>query len=144
MPTADLATPPSRGLSRFKRSQGNGENNSTNSLVSSSNSDDPNTESGVGLRPNSSGGIAKLADRIRRKSVDDRRGSVDSGKRLSSLLPGRRNKLKRTKSSELSSTNVEAESGATALTGNQSDSSLAEEGSGRSSLLTEDNSDHEE
>lgn len=143
MPATDVATPPSRGgLSRLRRNQGDGANDSTNSLISSSNSDDPNGDSGVGLRPTSSGGIGKLTDRLRRRSVDDRRGSDDSGKRLSALIPSRRNKLKRAKSSELKRN---AEPGSTGLpqSNNGSDSSLAQAGSGRSSLFTEDNSDIE-
>jgi hypothetical protein len=143
----DLASPPSRGIARLQRNQGSNEeqNNSTNSLVSSSNSDDPNQDS-PGLRPTSSSGIGKLADRIRRKSVDDRRGSTDSGKRLSALIPGRRNKLKRVKSSELSPLATPDDDGALTLQKTQSDSdiSLAQEGSGRSSLFTEDNSDRED
>lgn len=143
MPATDVATPPSRrGVSRLRRIQGEGNNDSTNSLVSSSNSDDPNADSGVGLRPASSGGIGKLTDRLRRRSVDDRRGSEDSAKRLSALIPGRRNKLKRAKSSDLNPT---ADSPGTGLTqsNNASDSSLAQAGSGRSSLFTDDNSDIE-
>lgn len=147
MPLIDLSTPPSRGLSRLRRNHGDSDpsrNNSTNSLVSSSNSDDPNGDSGVGLRPVTSGGIGKLTDRIRRKSIDDRRSSADAGKRLSSLLSGRKHRLKRAKSSELGSSNGNADGSTLALPGNQSDSSLAQEGSGRSSLLTDDNSDPEE
>jgi hypothetical protein len=122
MSAPDISTPPSRGLSRLLRNQGGSKNDSTNSLADSSNSDDPNAELGVGLRPSSSRGVGdRLADRIRRRSVDDRRDSADSTKqRLSSLLPSRRNKLKRAKSSELiaepapSTENLD-------LTGNQSD-----------------------
>ncbi|KAK5174752.1 uncharacterized protein LTR77_001835 [Saxophila tyrrhenica] len=146
MSAPDVNTPPSRGLSRLLRNQGDSKNNSTNSLVDSSNSDDQNPESAVGLRPGSSRGVGeRLADRIRRKSVDDRRDSAESAKRLSSFIPSRRNKLKRNKSSERQAESREPSPVNESLTlaGNQSDSSLAQEGSGRSSLLTDDNSDQE-
>lgn len=148
MPATDPSTPPLRGLARLKRNPGDNGNDSTNSLVSSSNSDDPTAEAGVGLRPSSAGGIGKLADRLRRRSVDDRRDSADAGNRLSALLPGRRNKLKRTKSSDLK-VGIGAEDDICqdqlpcGLPNNHSDSSLVDGGSGRSSLFTEDNSDHE-
>ncbi len=144
MPAPDFSTPPGRELSKLLRRQGDSKNDSSNSLAESSNSDDPNRESGVGLRPTSSRGMERLADRIRRRSVDDRRGSADSGKRLSSLLPAKLSKLKRTKSSEEIKAEPTPSNDTLLLTGNQSDSSLAQEGSGRSSLLTDDNtSDHE-
>ena len=79
-----------------------------------------------------------------RKSVDDRRGSNDSGRRLSTLLSGRRNKLKKTTSTDLEKhLSVNSSSGNLELSGNRSDSSLGLAGSGHSSILTDDNSDQE-
>ena len=145
MPSTDLATPPPRGLSKLRRLEG-GSNHSTNSLVSSSNSDDPNTDPNL-QQLNTEGGTGKLMDRLRRKSIQDdsRRGSKDTGKRISVLLPGRKNKLKKQPSSEQLERHLSTDSGAgnLALARNQSDSSLGQDGSGHSSLLSDDISDHE-
>ena len=138
------ATPSPRGtLSRLKRNLGDS-NESNNSLASSSNSDDPNASSG--LQPTTAEGVGrKLRARLRRRSVDDRRDSNDSGKRLSNLIPGRKNKPKKTDSDELerqSSVDSAAGNVGLGLVGNQSDSSLLA-GSGQSSLLTDGESEHE-
>lgn len=144
--TIDSTPSPRGALSKLRRNQG-GSNNSANSLADSSNSDDPNAD--PERRPSTSSGIGKLKERIRRKSVqEDRRPSADAGNRLSKVLSGRKNKLRKTPSTDLEGRLRVDESSSTgnlALSGNRSDSSLGPDlnGSGRSSILTEDNSDGE-
>lgn len=85
----------------------------------------------------------RLRSRTRRGSVqtdDERRGSGDSGRRLAKLLPGKRGRLKKTPSSDNLDRPVSAYG---SLQGNQSDSSIGAQGSGHSSLLTDDNSEQE-
>ena len=137
MSSNELATPPSQGP--LNPGEGLGDSNtSSNSLVSSSNDDDPGAD--LSLRPTSSAGLSKLTDRLRKKSVDERRGSNDSGRRLSTL----KNKLKKTKSKDVRpSPSFGLETGAFSLSQNQSNSSLGLASSSRSSLLTDDNSENE-
>ena len=143
MPTTDSGTSSPRGaLSKLRRNQG-GSNNSSASLASNSNSDDPNADSE--RRLSTASGIGKLKERLRRKSVDDRRGSDDSESRLSKLISSGRNSPKKTPPTDFErSLNVETSDGGNLdLSGNRSDSSLALDGSGRSSILTDDNSEPE-
>ena len=143
MPATDLAAPSPRGtLSRLRRKPGDS-NESSNSLASSSNSDDPSAS--PGLRASISEGVGrKLKDRLRRKSVDDRRGSNESRNRFSNFLLDRKNKVKETDSNGLDrQLSIDSGSGNLALYQNQSDSSLGLAGSGQSSLLTDGESEHE-
>ena len=144
MPATDLAAPLPRGKlsSKFRRKLGDS-NDSSNSLASSSTSEDPNAEQS--LRPSTSDGAGgRLKNRLRRKSVDDRRGSNDAGKRLSNLMPGRKDRPKKTDWNEPErQLSADSGTGNLGLLGNQSDSSIGLAGSGRSSLLTDGESDHE-
>ena len=143
MPSTDLGAPSPRGkLSKLRRNLGDS-NDSSNSLASSSNSEDPNAD--LTLRPTTSEGVgSKLRDRLRRKSVDDRRESTDSGKRLSNLIPRRKSKPKNSTTSDLSQQIIaQPGNGNLNLAGNLSGSSLDLAGSGRSSLLTDGESDHD-
>ena len=145
MPSTDLAAPLPRGkLSKLKHALGDS-NGSSNSLVSSSNSDAPETD--LSLRPTTSHGVTgKLRDRLRRKSVENRRDSQDSGNRLSNLMSRRKSKAKKDESNELnrSSTVDSSSNGNLGISGtNLSGSSLDLAGSGRSSLLTDGESEHE-
>ena len=144
MPSTGATSPsPSGALSKLRRKAG-ASNDSSNSLESSSNSDNPYAD--PALQPTDSG-LGKLRDKFRRKSVDDRggkRGSQDSGRRLSALVPNRRNKLRKVASSDLQQqSSLSSSTGNLAITGNRSDSSLGVGGSGHSSLLTDDNSENE-
>ena len=112
--------------------------------VSSSNSDNP--DAGLSLRPTTSDGVTgKLRDKLRRKSVDDRRDSADAGKRLSNLIPSRRkSKLKKERLGDLDQqTTLDSRAGSLGISGNLSGSSLDLAGSGRSSLFTDGESEHE-
>lgn len=142
MASTDQPTPSPRSAF-FKLRPKDSRNESSNSLDTSSNSDDLNVDGGT-LRPSTSEGSTRFRDRLRRKSVDDRRDSNDSGRRLSTLLSGRRNKLKKTPSTDLEKyLRPKTSNGNLELSGNRSDSSLGLDGSGHSSLLTDDNSDQE-
>lgn len=142
MPSTELnASSPRRTLSKLRRNLGDS-NGSSNSLASSSNSDDPTAD--LSLRPTTSDGVTgKLRDKLRRKSVDDRRDSQDSGKRLSQLIPRRKSKAREKKSSDLDrQLSPEPGNGNLGISGiNHSGSSLDLAGSGRSSLLTDGESD---
>jgi hypothetical protein len=148
MPSTELAAPSSRGkLSKVKNALGDS-NGSSNSLASSSNSDIPDAD--LSLRPTTSDGVTgKLRDRLRRKSVDDRRGSQDSelGKRerLSNLISRKKNQAKNALSSDSDRqlTVDSSSNGNLGIKGNLSSSSLDLAGSGRSSLLTDGESEHE-
>ncbi|KAK3701386.1 hypothetical protein LTR37_015484 [Vermiconidia calcicola] len=146
MSTTDLPLPAPRSVSKLRRKLGKN-NDSSNSLAESSNDDDPNAD--ASRRSSTSGGLGKLKDRMRRKSVDERRRSDDSGKRLSAIIPDRKSRrLEKEKSSEFER-NGSTDSGTGPahptfmLPTSRSDSSLNLAGSGRSSLLTDDNSEHE-
>ena len=143
MASTEQPTPSPRSAF-FKLRPKDTRNESTNSLDTSSNSDDLNIDGGS-LRPSTSEGSTRFRDRLRRKSVDDRRDSNDSGRRLSTLLSGRRNKLKKTPSTDNLENRLrpKTSNGNLELSGNRSDSSLGLGGSGHSSLLTDDNSDSE-
>lgn len=126
-------------FSRLRRGSTD-KNASTASLeVSSGASDGADAKSKSGMEST----IERIRSRTRRGSVqtdDERRGSGDSGRRLAKLLPGKRGRLKKTPSSD----NLERPLSAYGnLQGNQSDSSIGANGSGHSSLLTDDNSEQE-
>ena len=130
-----------RKLSRLRRGSID-KNGSTVSLRNSTASDggDP------AAKPSTESPLDLIRSKTRRKSTheDERRGSGDSGGRLSKLLPGKRGRLKKTPSSDKLERPVSAYSTTSnGLPGNQSDSSIGANGSGHSSLLTDDNSEHE-
>jgi hypothetical protein len=143
MPSTDSSAPSTRGtLARLRDKLGDS-NESSNSLASSSNSDDPNAD--LSLRPTTSDGVAgKLRDKLRRRSVDNRRDSEDSGKRLSNLMSrSRKSKSKNALSSDLDrQLSVDSNNGNLGISG-LSTSSLDLAGSGRSSLFTDGESEHE-
>ena len=135
-----LAEPPPRGLSKL-RSRGKGiVSASTTSLTNSSGDGDDKsalsaTDNGL-LRSSMDAAIDKVRDRTRRRSVDDRRGSDDvPGRRLSTLVSKTKRKIKGEKGSEPDRTLSVDSFG---FEGNQSDSASPLDGSGRSSLLTDD------
>lgn len=142
MPATELGKPSPRGaLSKLRRNKGLADA-STNSVASAPVEGDDSSES-TGLRASMDAAFGKVKERTRRKSVDDRRGSEDtSAKRLSGLFP--RKKRRESKDKPGLERNLSAPSGDESLflSDNRSDSSLLN-GSGRSSLLTEDNSDVE-
>jgi len=144
----DQNTPSPRGaLSRLRRNKGPG-NASSQSLASAPADDNDSSEGAGGLRASMDAAVGRVKERTKR-AVEDRRGSNDassrrgsvdnSGRRLSNLIPGR----KRSSKPDLVR-NLSAHSGGSgdggSIAGNRSDTSLID-GSGRSSLLTEDN-DH--
>lgn len=132
---------PIRALSRLRRNH-DGRNDSSNSLIDSSNSDDPGTEKST--RASIESGVNKIKDHVRRRSTDDRSGRSDSqtAKRLSKLVPHRRRKGEEQYSEEVSRhSSFDSGNVSLALPGNRSGTSLADQGSGRSSLFTDDGSD---
>lgn len=139
------AGPPALGkLSRLRRGSGD-KNASSTSLANSAAGD--TADSPVSAVVDAT--IDKIRSKTRRRSVqadgDDRRGSGESPSRLSKLLSGKRSRLRKTPSSDniqrpLSETSATSNTG---LAGYQSDSSIGVEGSGYSSLLTDDNSEQE-
>jgi len=133
---------PRRGLSRLRKKgkDDSDKNSSTSSLAPSPD------ETAVGLRASIDGAIGKLKDR-RRKSTDaDRSGSTDSTSttnRLSRLSLGRRSRKSspvKDDDSYQTKTELKPERG---VSPNPSELSLGLEGSGHSSLMTED-SDNDE
>ena len=143
MPSTENSAPSPRGtLARLRDKLGDS-NESSNSLASSSNSDDQNAD--LRLRPTTSEGVGtKLKDKLRRKSVDTRRDSQDSGRRLSNLMSRRRkSKSKNAASSDLDRQwSVDSNNGNLGISG-LSTSSLNLAGSGRSSLFTDGESERE-
>lgn len=138
MAAADVEPSPRGSLSKLRRNKAP-TNSSSHSLLTGSADGDDSSE-GAGLRASVDAAIDKVKQRARRRSVDDRCGSEESsGNRLSSLLARRKRSPK--KSSSGLERHLSAQSGGS-LSGNHSDSSLVDE-SGRSSLLTDDNSDIE-
>jgi hypothetical protein len=142
------------GLSKLLRKDKGNVEASTNSLASSSDngayapgySQDGASESS-GLRASMESAIDKVKDRTRRQSVHERRperrGSDDS-RRLSTLVSKTKRKVKKGLKVADADTerNPSVDSGSrlgySELEGNRSDSSLYLYGSGRSSLLTDD------
>lgn len=140
MATADVPSlqvdAPRRTLSKFRRRKDNDDDSPKGSLVEGQ--DDANT----GLRASIDGAIGKLKDRTRRSS-DDRRGSADSNKdsskRLSMIsLSKKRRKKSQTEDDSTASVRSPSDVG---ISPSPSQVSLGLEGSGHSSLLTEDSDD---
>lgn len=99
-----------------------------------------------GLKPSIDNVFAKVKERRARKSQDLRRNSDDSSKGLRGLLPS--SKKSRRKSSTQDSVLLSASPSADKISGSQrgtspnpSELSLGNQGSGHSSLLTEDEDD---
>ncbi|EME84617.1 uncharacterized protein MYCFIDRAFT_203095 [Pseudocercospora fijiensis CIRAD86] len=135
-----LAEPSPRALSKL-RSRGKGlVSASTTSLTNSSGDGDDKsafsaTDTGL-LRSSVDAAIDKVKDRTRRRSVDGRRGSDNiPGRRLSTLVSQTKRKIRGEKASAPERTLSVDSSG---FDGNQSDSASPLDGSGRSSLLTDD------
>lgn len=136
---ADSGAATIKQFSRLRRGSTD-KNASTVSLGTSSASD--GVDSPVKTAVDST--LDKIRSRTRRTSVDDRRGSGDSGSKLSKLLPGKRHRVRKTPSTDNLERPLSGQSGlSNGLPGNQSDSSIGVNGSGHSSLLTEDASDQE-
>lgn len=104
------------------------------------------SESNSGLRASMESAIDKVKERARRRSVDDRgleRRESDDSRRLSTLVSKTKRKVKKGLKVADADTerNLSMDSGSrlgiSELEGNHSDSSLLQ-GSGRSSLLTDD------
>ena len=145
MLSADRGSPsPRRSYGKLRRNKGLDEAR-TDSMASSSADGDDGIESG-GLRASVDGAMDKVKKRVRRLSVDDRNVDGESGpRRLSKILSRRkRSPIKDGLSSDMQR-NLSSDSGFgnMDLSANRSDSSLLLNESGRSSLLTEDNSDHD-
>lgn len=132
-----------RALSKLRRNKENG-NISSNTLASSSNSDDQNLE-GTLTPPTDS--TSKFRDKFRRKSADPTKPlpvSPDSGRRLSKFVNASRNRLAKTASNDIErSLSVDSESAGLGLSENTSEVSLVLDGSGGDSILTDDGSDRE-
>ena len=148
----DQGAPSPRGaLSRLRRNKGPA-NASTNSLASASADDNDSSEGGGGLRASMDATLERVKSRTKR-AVEDRRGSNgddgssrrgskdDSGRRLSNLIPRRKRASKPNLERNLSAHSGDSAEGRS-IASNHSDLSLLD-GSGRSSLLTDDNSDTE-
>ena len=137
-------SPRLKGLSRLRRNK-----DPTNaSTASFSSTGEDSAGNGSGRARNSvDAAIGKIKERTSRRSSDDRRGSTDStGKRLSKLVPGSRRGSKKDESAGLSrESSVQSDPaahGVFELNRNRSDLSL-QDGSGNSSLMTEDYSDND-
>lgn len=139
---------PRRGLSKLRRSRKEKDSDKSSSTTSVNVIQE---DSNLGFRASIDGALGKLKDR-RRKSSDDRRGSADSNisanttSRLSKLplqLPGKsRRKKSSTKNALFPSPPTDDRSNR-GVSPSPSELSLGLEGSGHSSLMTED-SDYEE
>lgn len=143
MPSTELAAPSPRGTFAKLRDALGDSDGSSNSLVSSSNSDHPDAP--LSHRPTTSDGVTgRLRDRLKRKSVDERRGSQDLGEKLSNLISRGRSKAKKAQAEHLDhQLSVDSGTGGLGISRNLSGSSLDLAGSGRSSLLTDGESEHE-
>ena len=137
--------PPRHGLSKLRRSRKDGDktdkNSSTSSLVP------VQDDSNGGLRASIDGALVKLKDRSRKSSdARERRASIDSisHSRLAKL-PLVKKSRKKTSADEHSSSPATDEhvKSDRRLSQTPSELSLGREGSGHSSLLTED-SDYDE
>lgn len=132
-----------RGLSKLRRSRkdrDSDKNSSTSSLVP------PPDDANSGLRASIDGAIVKLKDRRRKSSdADARRGSADSTthSKLSNFPLGRRSRKKSLQKDGSLSPNTNEHRPDQAISPSPSELSLGLEGSGHSSLMTED-SDYEE
>jgi hypothetical protein len=142
--TTDSPTPRVGVLGRLRRNRGDGQ--STASSAASINADadawpdDSSNQSRTNL-------TVDKAHSQRSLSIDERRSSVDNGtRRLSALLSRKKKKpVEHAESPDLSgSINLGSENGNLSLIDNRSQNSLLDaRGSGRSSLFTDDNSDHD-
>lgn len=143
MAATESGTPSPRGaLSKLRRNKGLA-SASTNSLVSGDGDD--SSENGSGIRASIDAAVDKVRERTRRPSDAGRRGSGDAAKRLSNLIPRRKRGSKQEDlglDRELGGVDGEHGNGSLPVSGNRSDSSLLS-ASGRSSLLTDENSDVE-
>lgn len=132
-----------KALSKLRRNQETG-NISSNTLASSSNSDDQNLERTLTPPTDST---SKFRDKFRRKSADPTKPlpvSPDSGRRLSRLVNARRNRIQNTTSDDNErSLSVDSENAGLGLYENPSEASLVLDGSGGDSILTDDGSDRE-
>ncbi|KAL1301533.1 hypothetical protein AAFC00_005774 [Neodothiora populina] len=144
MSTLEAPTePPRRGLSKLRRSnrKDSSKNGSCTSLAPAA-----ADEGSGGIRASIDGAIEKLKDR-RRKSSDDRRTSSDSNStsrmsRLPLQLP-RKSRRKRSGKDDGSPLGIDNRDNDRGISPSPSDMSIGLEGSGHSSLLTEE-SDYEE
>ncbi|GAB7353530.1 hypothetical protein MBLNU459_g3971t2 [Dothideomycetes sp. NU459] len=130
---------PRRGLAKLRRRKDNGSNSSKSSIAEGQDG------SNGGLRASIDGAIEKLKDR-RRRSSDDRRGSGDSlkdpGRRLSTMSLTKRRRRKNRKDDDATpSATYEDNDDDVGISPSPSELSLGLEGSGHSSLLTEDSDD---
>lgn len=143
-----MASPDIEGGATFKQFSrlrtGSTDKNASNVSLGTSSASD-GLESPVKTAVDST--LGRIRSRTRRKSVqaeDDRRGSGDSGSRLSKLLPGKRHRVRKTPSNDNLNRPLSAcATGSNGLPGNHSDSSIGINGSGHSSLLTDDNFEQE-
>nr|OQO29678.1 hypothetical protein B0A51_02583 [Rachicladosporium sp. CCFEE 5018] len=145
MPSSEVDAGKPRGLSRLRRKDL--PNASTNSLASDVSSNGGDSGDGSGLRSSVDGLLEKVKTRAK-KSVDDRRDSDDSttGSRLVAFIDRKRRSSKQkngTGPSDSRRSSVQhGESDSLDLPRSRSDLSLGD-GSGNSSLLTDDYSDEE-
>jgi hypothetical protein len=141
---ADTSSPRVGVLGRLRRNRGVGQ--STTSLTASI-TDDTDTRPDDSSNKSRTNLTVEKAHSQRSLSVDERRSSIDApGRRLSALLTRKKKKpTEHAGSPSLSgSVNLGSELGSLSLGDNRSQSSLLDaRGSGRSSLFTDDNSDHE-
>ena len=134
---------PRRNLSlHLRRGRKDADRTDSNSSVGSGPMDDHSS----GLKPSIDNVFAKVKERRARKSQDLRRNSDDSSKGLRGLLPS--SKRSRRKSSTQDSDLLSASPSADLISDHQrgtspnpSELSLGNQGSGHSSLLTEDEDD---
>ncbi|KAI4726456.1 hypothetical protein E4T49_05807 [Aureobasidium sp. EXF-10728] len=132
---------PRRNLSiHLRRGRKDADRNDSNSSIGSG----PMDDHGSGLKPSIDNVFAKVKERRARKSQDLRRNSDDSSKGLRGLLPS--SKKSRRKSSTQDSDLLSAsgdllQERQRGISPNPSELSLGNQGSGHSSLLTEDEDD---
>lgn len=134
---------PRRNLSlHLRRARKDADRNDSNSSIGSGPMDDHSSS----LKPSIDNVFAKVKERRARKSQDLRRNSDDSSKGLRGLLPSSKKALRKssTQDSDLLSASPSGDLISERQRGtspNPSELSLGNNGSGHSSLLTEDEDD---
>lgn len=138
---------PRRGLSKLRRSKKDSDKTSSTSSLTPP--QDEGSGSSGGLRASIDGAIEKLKDR-RRRSTDERRSSIDStsNKRLSKLplqlsKKSRRKRFSNDDDVETNDNDDDNNHDDRRLSPSPSELSMGLQGSGHSSLMTED-SDYDE
>ncbi|KAG9717298.1 hypothetical protein KCU73_g15413, partial [Aureobasidium melanogenum] len=134
---------PRRNLSMsLRRGRKDADRNNSSSSIGSGPTDDHVS----GLKPSIDNVFAKVKERRARKSQDLRRNSDDSSKGLRGLLPSSKKSRRKSSTQDQDSDRLSASGDLMAehqrgVSPNPSELSLGNQGSGHSSLLTEDEED---